>query len=426
MGLLEELSWRGLVAQTTHDDLGERLEKERFTLYAGFDPTADSLHIGHMLPIMGLMHFQRAGHRPIAVIGGGTGLIGDPSGKSQERQLLTPETVAENMRGVGVQLARFLDFESADGAVLVNNADWLGELRLLDFLRDIGKHFSVNVMMAKDSVRMRLEDRDQGISYTEFTYQLLQAYDFLHLYDTYNCRLQIGGSDQWGNIVAGMDLTRRLRSAETFGMTMPLVTKADGSKFGKTETGNVWLDPARTSPYKFYQFWINQADADTPRYLRFFTFLSREEIEDLERRMAEEPEKREAQRRLAEEVTRMVHGEEALTNAEKASQAMFGGELAGLDEATLQDVFSEVPSSELSREVLSGDRLLVDALVDCGVFASKGEARRMIANGGLYLNNRRVDADDTRLTENLLLTPHMAVVRKGKKNYHLLKFGGDA
>jgi tyrosyl-tRNA synthetase len=253
----------------------------------------------------------------------------------------------------------------------------------------------------------------------------LQAYDFLHLYDTYGCRLQLGGSDQWGNIVAGMDLSRRLRSAETYGLTLPLVTKSDGTKFGKTETGNVWLDPARTSPYRFYQFWINQADADVPRYLRFFTFLPKEEVEELDRQVREEPEKRNGQRRLAEEVTRMVHGQDALVASQRATQAMFGGELSGLDEATLEDVFSEVPSSLLSREVLSGDRLLVDALVECGVFASKGEARRMVANGGLYLNNRRIDAEDTKLTEQALISKHIAVVRKGKKNYHLLRFSAE-
>jgi tyrosyl-tRNA synthetase len=422
MTLFEELSWRGMVAQVTHEDLAEKLERERLTLYAGFDPTADSLHIGSLLPIMGLVHFQRHGHRPIALVGGGTGLIGDPSFKAEERPLLTSEQVELNVQGIRRQLERFLDFEGENAATLVNNGDWLCNLRLVEFLRDIGKHFSVNAMLAKDSVRKRLEDRDHGISYTEFTYSLLQAYDFLHLYDATGCRLQIGGSDQWGNIVAGMDLTRRLRNAETYGLTLPLVTKADGTKFGKTETGNVWLDPARTSPYRFYQFWINQADADVPRYLRYFTFLSREEVADLERQIVEAPEKRAAQRRLAEEVTRLVHGEEALEAAQRATQAMFGGDLTGLDAATLEDVFSEVPSCELPRTALAGERTLVDALVECGVFPSKGEARRLIANGGLYLNSRRIDAEDARLTEEALISGRVAVVRKGKKNYHLLKF----
>ena len=267
MRLIEELEWRGLVNQVTHPELGDRLEQERFTFYCGFDPTAESLHIGNLVPIMGMMHLQRRGHRPLVLVGGGTGLIGDPSGKTEERKLQTRENLERHLAGIRTQLGRLLAFEGDNAATLVNNADWLGELRLLDFLRDIGKHFSVNVMLAKESVRARLEDRDHGISYTEFTYSLLQAYDFLHLHDSFGCRLQVGGSDQWGNIVAGMDLTRRLRQSETFGLTFPLVTKSDGAKFGKSEQGNVWLDPARTSPYKFYQFWINQADADVPRLL---------------------------------------------------------------------------------------------------------------------------------------------------------------
>lgn len=433
MTLLEELKWRGLLAQMTHEDLGERLERERLTLYCGFDPTADSLHIGSLLPIIGLMHFQRRGHTPIAVVGGGTGMIGDPSFKAQERQLLTAEQVETNRAGIQAQLERFLDFSGGNAARVINNGDWLGELKLLPFLRDIGKHFSVNAMLAKDSVRQRLEDRDQGISYTEFTYSLLQAYDFLYLYDTTGCRLQIGGSDQWGNIVAGMDLTRRLRGAETYGLTLPLVTKADGSKFGKTESGNVWLDPNRTSPYKFYQFWINTSDADVLTYLKYFTFfpvngepggptVAHEELEAMEAALKERPEARAPQRLLAERVTTLVHGEAGLTAAQRATNALFGGDLSGLDEATLEDVFSEVPSSEVSRDMLSGGRLLLDVLVECGVFGSKGEAKRLVANGGLYLNNQRIDAEDAKLSESSLLTPRLAVVRKGKKNYHLLRF----
>lgn len=432
MTLFEELSWRGLVAQATHDDLSEKLEKESLTLYAGFDPTADSLHIGHLLPIICLMRYQHRGHRPIAVVGGATGLIGDPSGKSQERQLLTRELVEENVRGVRRQIESLLAGSNGD-AVLVNNADWLGQLSLLDFLRDFAKHFSVNVMLAKDSVRNRLEDRDQGISFTEFSYSLLQAYDFLHLHDTYNCRLQIGGSDQWGNIVAGMDLTRRLRGSETYGLTFPLITKADGTKFGKTESGAVWLDPKRTSPYRFYQFWINTADADVIKYLKFFTFfpgqaghpgvgVAREQIEALEQSVTTAPETRQAQKVLAEQVTLLVHGPEGLEAAQRATQALFGGELGGLDEDTLIDVFSEVPSSQLGRDVLQSDKTVVDTLVECGVFSSKGEARRMIDSGGLYLNNRRIEGLDTKLSAESLLTPHVAVVRKGKKNYHLLRF----
>lgn len=421
MQLIEELEWRGLVNQVTHPELGDRLEQERFTFYCGFDPTAESLHIGNLVPIMGMMHLQRRGHRPLVLVGGGTGLIGDPSGKTEERKLQTRENLERHLAGIRTQLGRLLAFEGDNAATLVNNADWLGELRLLDFLRDIGKHFSVNVMLAKESVRARLEDRDHGISYTEFTYSLLQAYDFLHLHDTFGCRLQVGGSDQWGNIVAGMDLTRRLRQSETFGLTFPLVTKSDGAKFGKSEQGNVWLDPARTSPYKFYQFWINQADADVPRLLRYFTFLPQEEIAGLEQELAAAPEKRAAHRRLAEEVTAMIHGQDQLANAAKASQAMFGGELSGLDDATLEDIFSEMPSTRFPREALTSGKALLDVLVESGVFPSKGEARRTIKSGGVYLNNERI-AEDARLSEASLCSERIAVVRKGKKHYHLLKF----
>lgn len=422
MTLIEELSWRGLLHQQTHETIGAELEKGPLTLYCGFDPTADSLHVGSLVPIMGLAHFQRAGHRCIALVGGGTGLIGDPSFKATERSLLTKEQVAINAAGIQKQLALVLNFDGPNGALLLNNIDWLGTLGFIDFLRDVGKHFSVNVMLSKESVRQRLEDRDHGISYTEFTYSLLQAYDFMQLNEHYGCRLQIGGSDQWGNIVAGMDLTRRVRNAETFGLTLPLVTKSDGSKFGKSESGNIWLDAARTSPYKFYQFWLNQADADTARYLKYFTFLSQEEILELERQIAEEPHKRAAQLRLAEEVTRMIHGAEALANAVSASQAMFGGDLRGLDEATLVDIFSEVPSSTLPRDLLTSGRLLLDVLSEAGVFSSKGEGRRTIKNGGLYLNSARVEDEATLLGAESLLTGSIAVVRVGKKNYHLLRF----
>ena len=424
MSLYEELTWRGFVNQVTHPELAEELAKGPMTLYCGFDPTADSLHVGSLLPIMGLIHFQRAGHRPIALVGGGTGMIGDPSGKTDERSLQTREDVAWNAAGIRGQLERFIDFEGESAAVLLNNGDWLEQISFIDFLRDVGKHFSVNVMLNKESVRQRLQDRDHGISFTEFTYSLLQAYDFLHLAKHHDCRLQIGGSDQWGNIVAGMDLTRRLLQRDTFGLTFPLVTKSDGAKFGKSETGNIWLDPKRTSPYKFYQFWLNQSDADTPRFLRFFTFLGREEIEDYERQIADEPHKRAAQTRLAEELTRLVHGEEALAGAVGASKAMFGGDLAGLDEATLMDVFSEVPSTEVPRAMLGEGKALLDVLVAAGAFPSKGEGRRMIKNGGLYLNNARVESDGAVFDGDSLVTENMAVVRKGKKNYHLIKVVG--
>ncbi len=423
MQLFDELSWRGLVSQVTHPELSGLLEKERFTLYCGFDPTADSLHIGNLVQIMGLRHFQRAGHTPIALMGGATGMIGDPSFKSEERQLLTPGVVERNITAMEIQLRKFLNFSGENAATIVNNADWLQNVRLVTFLRDIGKHFSVNVMLSRESVRARLEDREHGISYTEFSYQLLQAYDFLHLYDEYQCRLQTGGSDQWGNIVAGMDLTRRLRpGASTFAMTLPLITKADGSKFGKTESGNVWLDREKTSPYNFYQFWINQADADVVQYLQYFTFLPQEEIGALARQVEEAPHRRAAQKALAAEVTRMVHGETDLAEALKASQAMFGGDLSGLSEAALEDVFGEVPSTELPKSDLSGGRTLIDALVQCEILKSKGEAKRLIKNGGLYLNNVRVEAEDAKLTVQSPCTGRIAVLRTGKKNYHLLKF----
>jgi tyrosyl-tRNA synthetase len=423
MTLYEDLAWRGLISQATHPELGGLLEKEKLTLYAGFDPTADSLHIGSLVPLLCLARFQRAGHTPIALIGGATGMIGDPSGKTEERQLQTREMLERNVVGVEAQLRKFLDFRGSNAAIVTNNLNWLGQLRLVTFLRDIGKHFSVNVMMARESVRARLEDREHGISYTEFSYPLLQAYDFMQLYDEYQCRLQIGGSDQWGNIVAGMDLTRRLRpGVETYGLTFPLVTKSDGGKFGKTETGNIWLDPAKTSPYLFYQFWMNAADADAVKFLKYFTFLPHAEIDALAEVVKSAPQERAAQKALAAEMTKLVHGEAALADAIKASAAMFGGSLDGLDDATLQDIFAGMPSAELPRAALSAGRALVEVLVEAGVFKSKGEAKRLVQNGGLYLNNVRVDAEDTKLTEQALSAGSIAVVRTGKKNYHLLKF----
>lgn len=423
MSFFGDISWRGIVNQTTHPELGELLDKESLVLYAGFDPTADSLHVGSLLPLLTLRRFQDAGHTPILLMGGGTGLIGDPSGKTLERQLQTPELVEANVAGIRKQAERFVDFSGQRAATVVNNADWLCKLNLLEFLRDIGKYFSVNVMLTRDSVRQRLEDRDHGISYTEFTYSLLQAYDFLHLFDQFGCRLQIGGSDQWGNIVSGMDLTRRIRQgATTFGMTMPLVTKSDGAKFGKSESGNIWLDANRTSPYKFYQFWINQADNDVPGYLKFFTFLSREAIEAQLQNLATAPEKREAQRTLAEEVTRLVHGEDGLTKARNATAAMFSGDFSALDDAALEDVFSDMPSSVLAASVVDAERPLVDVLVECAVFASKGEAKRLIQNGGLSFNNVKVQNELEKLTADRVGGRGIAVVRKGKKNYHLLKF----
>jgi tyrosyl-tRNA synthetase len=421
MTLFEELTWRGFVHQYTHEELVGSLAEKRFSLYCGFDPTADSLHIGSLLPIMGLVHFQRFGHKPVVLVGGGTGLIGDPSFKAQERSLLTKEQVTINVAGIRAQLEHFLGFEGDSAAVVVNNADWLCTTSLVDFLRDVGKHFSVNVMLARDSVKNRLNDRDHGMSFTEFSYSLLQGYDFLHLYRTHSCQLQIGGSDQWGNIISGTDLIRRSEDAPAYGLTFPLVLKCDGTKFGKSESGNVWLDPKRTSPYKFYQFWINQADSDVPRWLRYFTLYTPEEIVALEKALVEAPEKREAQRALAEDVTRRVHGQAALDGAVRASQALFGGDLSGLDDATLEDVFSEAPSSEIAADVPDADRALVDVLVEAGVFASKGEAKRLIQNGGLYVNNVRITAETVKFTRECMTTARMSVVRKGKKSYHLLK-----
>ncbi|HNZ49002.1 MAG TPA: tyrosine--tRNA ligase [Candidatus Hydrogenedentes bacterium] len=422
MSFFNELHWRGFVNQMTHPELPDILDKESVTLYCGFDPTAYSLHIGSLLPIMGLAHFQRAGHTPIALVGGGTGLIGDPSGKAQERTMLSREEVEHNCEGIRAQLERFLDFKGSHAAIMVNNADWLCEVKLLDFMRDIGKFFSVNALLNRDSVRARLEDRESGISFTEFSYILLQAYDYLYLNKKYNCRLQIGGADQWGNIVSGMDITRRLNNASTFGLTFPLVTKSDGAKFGKSEKGNIWLDSTRTSPYQFYQFWINQADADVSRFLRYFTFLPETEILALDEQIREAPQERAAQKRLAEEVTRLVHGETALANAVTASNAMFGGDWTALDAQTLLDVFSEVPHTEMPLETLQRTELLNDLLVHAEVFASKGEARRLIRNGGLYVNNMRIEKEDVTCNALPLLAGNLMVARIGKKSYHLIRF----
>ncbi len=421
--VFEDLSWRGLVNQTTHEHLPSHLREHAVTLYCGFDPTADSLHVGTLVPVLTLRRFQEAGHRPIVLMGGATGMVGDPSGKTAERTLLDREQLDKNLAGMEAQMRCLLDFDREDGSTLVNNADWFQGITVIEFLRDIGKHFSVNAMLQRDSVKRRIEDREHGISYTEFSYMLMQAYDFLHLYDAFGCTLQIGASDQWGNIVSGMDLTRRLREgAETFGLTVPLLTKSDGTKFGKSEGGNIWLDPHRTSPYRFYQFFVNQADADTPALLRKLTFLERAEIESLEQELAASPEKRIAQRRLAEEVTRLVHGSEGLAAAERATQVMFGGSIEGLDEPTLEDIFSEVPSAELSAARLGAGFGLLDALAEGGVFTSKGEARKLIQNGGLSLNGERVMDPAMTLSKEHLAGERLLVVRKGKKSYHLLKF----
>ncbi|WP_448542133.1 tyrosine--tRNA ligase [Roseiflexus sp.] len=421
--ILDELRWRGLLYESS-DGLDELLAQERVTLYIGFDPSADSLHIGHLLPLLTLARFQRWGHTPIALAGGGTGLIGDPSGKTQERPLLSKEQVAANVEAIKGQLAQFLDFNAGDhSALLLNNADWLTRLSLMDFLRDVGKHLTVNYMLAKDSVRSRMAS-ETGISFTEFSYMLLQAYDFAYLFEHYGCKLQAGGSDQWGNITAGIELIRRTLGQKAYGLVYPLVTKADGTKFGKTESGAVWLDPRRTSPYRFYQFWYNVDDADVGRYLRYFTWLSATEIEELERMTARQPEQRAAQQRLAREVTRMVHGETALARAEEASQALFGGSLARLSAGDVIDIFEDVPSTTLPRQDFEGDGLpLIDVLLRCGIATSKSDARRTIEGGGIYVNNIQCPDVGRRLTLNDSIDGQFIVLRKGRKQYHLVKVG---
>ncbi|MEN6480639.1 MAG: tyrosine--tRNA ligase [Anaerolineaceae bacterium] len=420
----EELKWRGLVFDAV-DGVEALLDSKKITLYNGFDASADSLHIGHLVPLIALARLQRFGHTPIALAGGGTGMIGDPSGKSAERQLLTRAQVDENVAGIKKQLAQFLDFEvKSNPAKVLNNADWLDNLTLIEFLRDIGKNFTVNYMMAKDSVKNRI-DREEGISYTEFSYMLLQSYDFLHLFQTENCVMQTGGSDQWGNITAGVELIRRMTAQSVYGMVYPLITKADGTKFGKTESGTVWLDPNRTSPYRFYQFWLNTDDRDVINYLKIFTFLSLEQIEELAAKVTENPELREAQRVLAREMTSTVHGITALERAESAAQVLFGGEISGLSAAEIEDVFSEVPSSELAKDNIAGDGIAItDLLLDAGVAPSKGDARRQISQGGIYLNNHRISDPMQSVTLEDVIEGKYLVLRKGRKSYFLVKVIG--
>ncbi len=422
--VFDEFRWRGLVYDFT-EGLPEALASEKLTVYIGFDPTSNSLQVGNLLALMGLARMQRFGHAPIAVAGGGTGMIGDPSGKISERQLLSPEQVEANVEAIKKQLARFLDFDAATNpAKIVNNADWLLKVSMMAFLRDVGKHFTVNYMMAKESVRARLA-REEGISYTEFSYMLLQAYDFLKLYDDHNCVLQAGGSDQWGNITAGVELIRRKRGARAHGLVYPLVTSADGTKLGKTERGTIWLDAQKTSPYRFYQFWLNQGDAAVIDYLRYFTFVGREEIAALEEQVAVHPERREAQRTLAQEMTRLTHGETALERAEQAAEVLFGGELAGLGAEEISDIFADVPSSELSRSRLEGLGLpLIDLLAEVGVTRSKGEARRLLQSGGVYVNNVAVEDLDRAVTLQDAIEGQFVVLRRGKKRYHLLRVVG--
>jgi tyrosyl-tRNA synthetase len=423
MNIYEELEWRGLIADCTDkEDLAKRLNSASTTLYCGFDPTADSLHIGSLVPLIALRRFQLFGHQPIAVAGGATGSIGDPSGKAAERQLLSRETLDANIASIKEQLRRLLDFEAKKNpARLLDNAGWTAPVSYLDFLRDIGKHFSVNQMMAKESVRARMEDRETGISYTEFSYMLLQAFDFYYLRKEYNCELQIGGSDQWGNITAGIDLCRKKLGAQVFGLTLPLITNADGSKFGKTVAGAIWLDSKKTSVYRFYQFWIRTDDRDVIRYLKYFTFLGLKEIETLEKKHAENPGAREAHQALAKAMTDLVHGPTATTEAERASEILFGGGLEGVSEATFNDIVGEIPSKEIEKSKLEGAGLpFVEALVHSGLCPSKGQARKDIEGGGAYVNNARDTNFQRAITTNDLLFGKYLLLRKGKRNYVVL------
>ncbi|WP_312095647.1 tyrosine--tRNA ligase [Niallia sp.] len=418
MNLLEDLQWRGIIYQQTDEDgLKEQLAKGMTSLYCGVDPTADSMHIGHLLPFLTLRRFQNAGHRPIVLVGGATGLIGDPSGKSEERKLQTLDVIGHNVECLQAQLERIFDFDGTNGAVMVNNYDWAGKMDIVTFLRDYGKHIGINYMLAKDTIANRLET---GISFTEFTYTILQALDFLHLYENHDCKLQIGGSDQWGNITTGLELIRKNmpEGAKAYGLTIPLVTKADGTKFGKTESGAIWLDPEKTTPYEFYQFWINTADADVIKYLKFFTFLSKEEIEALEKSVQEEAHLRKAQKTLAEEMTKLIHGEAALEQAQKITAALFSGDIKNLTAEEIKQGFKDVPTYEHIEE----EALLVDLLVAAGIVSSKRQAREDITNGAVYINGERNQELDYALTAEDRIEGQFTVIRRGKKKYYLIKF----
>ncbi|WP_076758214.1 tyrosine--tRNA ligase [Edaphobacillus lindanitolerans] len=416
--LMEDLKWRGLLYQQTDEEgLAKLLDEEKISLYCGTDPTADSLHIGHIVPFLTLRRFQRHGHRPIVLVGGATGMIGDPSFRADERQLLSEEQLGHNIAGIRKQLEQIFDFADVNAAVMVDNKDWFKEMTAIDFLRDYGKLLSVNYMLAKENVSSRLET---GISFTEFSYMLIQGADFNHLYDHYGCRVQVGGSDQWGNITTGLEIIRKTHDdeAKAFGITIPLVTKADGTKFGKTAGGAVWLDPEKTSPYEFYQFWINTADADVVKYLKIFTFLSREEIGELEKAVEEEPHLRKAQKTLAEEMTRMIHGQEALDQAQRITQALFSGDLKALSVSEMKDAFKDVPTFESAKE----EKNIVDLLVEAGISSSKRQAREDVTNGAISINGERmtdlahtVGADDR-------LDDAFTIIRRGKKKYTMVKF----
>ena len=433
--LLKELNWRGFIYQMTHEELDQVLAEERVSLYCGFDPSAASLHVGNLLGLMALTHFHRHGHRPMALVGGATGLIGDPSGKDQERELLDATVLSKNLESIAAQIekvlsqARRLHREAADGVEhsaqieVVNNADWFESWNFIDFLREVGKHFRVNAMLQKDSVRARLEEREQGISYTEFSYMLIQSYDFLHLLEEKGCRLQIGGSDQWGNITSGTDLIRKKTGKSAYGLSFPLITSADGKKLGKSVKGAIYLDGELTSPYEFYQYWVNQDDRDCGKLLRLFTFLPKEEIEELEARIEAGENRGEVQQRLALEVTTLIHGEEEAQKVLRASRMLFGEKIEGLNDRDLRSIFAEVPSTEVSRAVLkAGEFGIIDALTETGLQGSKGAARRLIQQGGAYINNEAVTDLEYILSEADLASETMLVLRSGKKKYHVLRF----
>lgn len=415
--LIEDLKWRGLIYQQTDEQgIEDLLNKEQVTLYCGADPTADSLHIGHLLPFLTLRRFQEHGHRPIVLIGGGTGMIGDPSGKSEERVLQTEEQVDNNIEGISKQMHNIFEFGTDHGAVLVNNRDWLGQISLISFLRDYGKHVGVNYMLGKDSIQSRLE---HGISYTEFTYTILQAIDFGHLNRELNCKIQVGGSDQWGNITSGIELMRRMYGqTDAYGLTIPLVTKSDGKKFGKSESGAVWLDAEKTSPYEFYQFWINQSDEDVIKFLKYFTFLGKEEIDRLEQSKNEAPHLREAQKTLAEEVTKFIHGEDALNDAIRISQALFSGDLKSLSAKELKDGFKDVPQVTLSNDTTN----IVEVLIETGISPSKRQAREDVNNGAIYINGERQQDVNYALAPEDKIDGEFTIIRRGKKKYFMVNY----
>ncbi|HDB6008578.1 TPA: tyrosine--tRNA ligase [Staphylococcus aureus] len=415
--LIEDLKWRGLIYQQTDEQgIEDLLNKEQLTLYCGADPTADSLHIGHLLPFLTLRRFQEHGHRPIVLIGGGTGMIGDPSGKSEERVLQTEEQVDKNIEGISKQMHNIFEFGTDHGAVLVNNRDWLGQISLISFLRDYGKHVGVNYMLGKDSIQSRLE---HGISYTEFTYTILQAIDFGHLNRELNCKIQVGGSDQWGNITSGIELMRRMYGqTDAYGLTIPLVTKSDGKKFGKSESGAVWLDAEKTSPYEFYQFWINQSDEDVIKFLKYFTFLGKEEVDRLEQSKNEAPHLREAQKTLAEEVTKFIHGEDALNDAIRISQALFSGDLKSLSAKELKDGFKDVPQVTLSNDTTN----IVEVLIETGISPSKRQAREDVNNGAIYINGERQQDVNYALAPEDKIDGEFTIIRRGKKKYFMVNY----